>query len=115
MGEAKRRKKLDPNYGKPKPITKTVFEVGIALYKVKGRGILLYPGKGMEPLYLTQNENQFLSDVDRALLFSYDPETSILFSQPVVETSPEEVFQVPWVTTILKEYEPHAQLKIVFY
>lgn len=76
MGEAKRRKKLDPNYGKSKPMVElTVLNFACEMYRQYGKGIVYLHHWGVG--YVLPNHTD-LSDVDRALMDDVDCETTFV-------------------------------------
>ena len=86
MGEAKRRKKLEPNFGK---IPKTVQESGLNVflmgdlgkkcYENYGRGIL-FNQPGEEPKYALSNCS-WLQESERDSLENYNPKEQVLIAE----------------------------------
>ncbi|MDY6901876.1 MAG: hypothetical protein SWZ49_27955 [Cyanobacteriota bacterium] len=86
MGEAKRRKKLDPNYGtgigsktKPKLKTYLMGDVGRKCYEEYGRGILVNM-PGIAPRYALSSCS-WMKSWERELIANYDPETEVVMEE----------------------------------
>jgi hypothetical protein len=107
MGEAKRRKQLDPTYGQPKPI-QTLLEFAQAQYQILGRGMLIYPGvKGQPSLYVS-GKHSSLGDGFQALIETYDPETQVVLHYPVNIAHQDGA----WLTEILDGSSPKTQFRV---
>jgi hypothetical protein len=91
MGEAKRRKQLDPNYGKNDTKLITTFELSKILATQHGKGVFVYPGKGLPFCYLTTN-SEHLKELDKIMIQIYNPENQFVFSHPCVEGDCNSLF-----------------------
>ena len=86
MVEAKRRKKLDPNYGtgrgsktKPKLKIYLMGDVGGKCYEEYGRGILVNM-PGYSPKYALSSCS-WLKSWERELIANYEPETEVVMAE----------------------------------
>ena len=86
MGEAKRRKKLDPNFGtgigsktKPKLYEYLMGDIGRRCYTQHGRGVL-FNLPGFAPRYVLPSCS-WLKSVERDLIHNYDPETEVVMAE----------------------------------
>ena len=86
MGEAKRRKMLDPNYGtgigsktKPKLKTYLMGDIGRKCYSKYGRGIL-FNLPGLAPRYALSSCS-WLKSSERELITNYNPETEVVMGE----------------------------------
>jgi hypothetical protein len=78
MGEAKRRKQLDPNFGRSN--RQTAFEFAQAQYRQRGRGMVVYSGiQGGLVLYVPAGYRTLEPD-HQALIASYSPESELVFN-----------------------------------
>ena len=92
MGEAKRRKKLDPNWGtgigsktKPKLKTYLMGDIGRKCYEEYGRGIL-FNTPGFPPKYALSSCS-WMKNWERELIHHYDPETEVVMAELTLVSS----------------------------
>lgn len=112
MGNAKRRKQLDPNYGKP---LITADELHSALYQQHGRGVLVWwPGL---PASYHLPGSAHLQETDEGFLQAYNPPEQAVVSWPVAQglflttiTSAQELSQLRYNARTLEQALDTVQL-----
>jgi hypothetical protein len=111
MGEANRRKRLDPNFGQPRqnPVQQTVFEFAQTQYQKRGRGMVIFPAgaPGQVVVYVPIHYSG-LNDDYRSLIATYEPESELVFNYPLSSTDLDGA----WVAEIIDQRRPEAQLRI---
>jgi hypothetical protein len=128
MGEAKRRKKIDPNYGKvPKAGKKaantsspvvTIWEFVQFMYQKTGvKGIIFYC-QGLPPGYLKPKSESDtvlvnICDFEKEIIISY-PYDEKLWRQSVLNgvLNGEPILDIPCLTGIIKKEDPRSKFKI---
>ena len=70
MGEAKRRKKLDPNYGKS--VELTIFDFAVKMHDLYGKGLVYLHEAGLGYVLPSHSD---ISDIDKALMDEADYKT----------------------------------------
>ncbi|HLO86163.1 MAG TPA: hypothetical protein VK203_14300 [Nostocaceae cyanobacterium] len=108
MGEAKRRKLTDPNYGKIRNQVYSnkvnIFDWGISKYQETGkRGVVAYIGEDYPADYFTE-DSEFINLADRLFLPDYNPETQIIITFPVTNN-----LKGKWGTKIINADDPEAK------
>ena len=101
MGESKRRKQNDPNYGKlPLFVERDFFyigEVAKPMYDLHGKGMFIYVTG--QPLRYATSSFGFFVQGDKDALSLYDPNTEFVISVSMVE---DKEVNVPYMTMIEK-------------
>ena len=110
MGEAKRRKQLDPNFGQPpKPVAlQTVLEFAQTHYPRLGRGMVIYPTVKGELIVYVPADYPGLNDGHRAMIARYNPESEIVLNYPFNNADLDGT----WVVEIISHQSAKAQLKM---
>jgi hypothetical protein len=108
MGEAKRRKLNDPNYGKLRNKVYSnkvnVFDWAISKYQETGKkGVIAYINENYPADYLLE-DSEFINETDRLLLLKYNPETQIIMTFPITNN-----LTGTWGTTIVNADDPEAK------
>ncbi len=81
MGEAKRRKKLDPSYGKPKVMVElTILDFAVEMYRRHGKGIVYLHNKGVGYVLPSHSD---VSDTDEAMMNDVDYKTTFVITMPM--------------------------------
>jgi hypothetical protein len=84
MGEARRRKKLDPNYGKSRKVVITVLEFARRMHEQHGKGIVYFHNRGIG--YVLPDHTD-ISDMDKRLMDQVDYKNTFVVTRLLASNS----------------------------
>ena len=83
MGEARRRKKLDPNYGKPRVVI-SALEFARRMYQEYGKGIVCFHPRGIGYVLPSHTD---ISDKDKHLMDQVDYQDTFVVTKRLASNS----------------------------